>query len=461
VPAPGIADEFEKRTGKTAINWQPHTLKLGKDGDFVWPLAKAYEEMALRVEADGYVPQVALWLKKNAGPQHVIFQLTKDPGVKGRVLQPDGQPAAGAMLALAMPQRDAVWEDGRLRGADKPLPEKLGDRWRLPIFVKTDADGRFQLPTEPEAAAVLIVHDSGVRELAYEDFQKSPEVKLQGWGRIEGRVLWKDEPGDSVPLNFSVHRDEYGYPGMVASYAKTQSDAEGRFVLDKLLPGLTQISRPFPVSKDDPSAGTMYLEGQIQHVQVKAGEPTAVVFGGQGRKVTGKLTGRESWEGVTFHFHPNAPHIGFPGDDNAWKAFGEFKNSAIGPLYFRDKQPVNADGTFTIENMLPGTYQIFFSAPGAGQHLAYTRITVESEIAGQPPKPLAETRQTKLEEFLQRVRQAQSGPFGGNPIAKNDKGEIVGLGLAEFQLQAGDAAIIGQLAELSRLWLGRRSPMRG
>lgn len=470
IPARGIADEYEKRTGKTVINWQPHTVQLGKDGDFVWPLGKAYDEMALRVEADGYVPSVALWLKRSGGPQHVVFMLHEDAGVKGRVLQPDGQPAAAATIALSMPQRDAVWEDGKLRHADEPLPQKPSDRWRLPIFVRTDAEGRFTLPTEPEAAAVLIVHDSGVRELAYDDFQKSPEVKLQGWGRIEGRVLWKDKPGAGVPLNFSVHRDDYGYPGMVASYARAQSDADGRFVIDKLLPGLTQISRPFPVSKDDPNAGTMYLEGQIQHVQVKANEPTAVVFGGLGRKVIGKLTGRESWEGVTFHFHPSAPHVGFPGDDDAWNAFGEFQKSAIGPLYFRDKQPVNADGTFTIENMLPGTYQIFFSSPYAGQHLAYTRFTVEPEIAGQAPQPQnlgqiaakdpavppkAEVQPTKLEAFLERVRQKQRGPFGGNPIATSDNGQIVGLNLAEFELQPGDAAIIGQLPELSRLSLQR------
>jgi beta-lactamase regulating signal transducer with metallopeptidase domain len=480
VPAPGIADEYEKRTGKTAINWQPHTLKIGKDGEYVWPLAKAYEEMALRVEADGYVPSAALWLKKSDGPQHVVFMLHEDSGVKGRVLQPDGRPAVGATIALAMPQRDAVWEDGRLRGSDQPLPEKPADRWRLPIFVTTDAAGRFQLPTEPEAAAVLIVHDSGVRELAFEELQKSPAVKLQGWGRIEGRVLWKDMAGAGEPISLSVHRDDYGYPGMVASYAKVQSNAGGRFALEKVLPGLVQLSRSIPVSPTDPNAGSMNFPGLVQHVQVKAGDPTAVVFGGQGRKVTGKLTGRDSWEGVTFHFHPNAPHVGFPGDDDAWKAFGEFQKSAMGPLFFRDKQPVNADGTFTIENMLPGTYQIFFSAPGAEGRLAYSQITVEPEVAGKDPPPQdlgeipvkepaippgakradpkparAAAPPTKLDALLDRVRQAQRGPFGGNPIVKNERGEIVGLGLAEFELQPGDAAIIGQLPELSRLSLQR------
>jgi hypothetical protein len=387
VPARGIADEYEKRTGKTAINWQPHTVKIGKDGDYVWPLDKAYDEMALRIEADGYVPQVYLWLKKSAGAQHLVFQLAADAGIKGRVLRPDGQAAVGATVALAMPQRDAVWEDSRIRGSDQPLPEKPSDRWRVPIFVTTDAEGRFQLPSESEAAAVLIVHKSGVRELAYEDFQKSPEIKLLQWGRIEGRVLWKDKPGAGEPLSLSIHRSEYGYPGMVASYAKTQSDAEGRFVFDQVLPGLVQLSRPVQISPTNPSAGSWHFDGLVQHVDVKSGDPTAVVFGGQGRTVTGKLAGRDAWENVTFHFHPNAPHVGFPGDDSAWKAFGEFKKSAMGPLFFRDKQPVNADGTFTIENMLPGTYQIFFSAPGAGQHLASTRFTVEAELFGKAPPP--------------------------------------------------------------------------
>ena len=388
VPAPGIADEYEKRTGKAVVNWQPHTVKVGKDGEYIWPLDKAYEEMALRVEADGYVPQVYLWLKKAAGPQHLTFQLAADAGVKGRVLQPGGKPAAGATVALAMPQRDAVWEEGRLRGSDKLLPEKPGDRWRVPIFVKSDAEGRFELPTEPEPAAVLIVHESGVRELAYDEFQKSPEVTLQRWGRIEGRVLWKDKPGAGEPLTLSVHRDEYGYPGMVASYAKTQSDAEGRFVFDRVLPGHVQLSRPIQISPTDPSAGAWNFDGLIQHVQVKPGDPTEVVLGGKGRKVTGKLTGRDSCEGVTFHFHPNAPHIGFGGDDAAWKAFGEFQKSAMGPLFFRDKQPVNADGTFTIENMLPGHYQIFFAAPGERAHLASSKITVEPEVVGKDPAVL-------------------------------------------------------------------------
>ena len=117
------AEEFEKRTGRTVINWQPHTCGIGKDGDYVWPLAKAYDEMAIRVEADGYQPQIFTGIKKANGAQHIVFLLTEDKGVAGRVLTPDGKPAAGATVAVALAQKDIVWEDGAARRGDCRCPK--------------------------------------------------------------------------------------------------------------------------------------------------------------------------------------------------------------------------------------------------------------------------------------------------------------------------------------------------
>ena len=126
----------------------------------------------------------------------------------------------------------------------------------------------------------------------------------------------------------------------------------------------------------------MILDTQFIHADVKAGEPTRVVIGGQGRVVRGKLIGRDSWKGVTFHFHPTAPHVGFPGDDLAWKAFGELQQSPIGPLLFRNKLPVNADGTFEIPDMLPGDYQLFVSVPDVEKYVGYKQFTIEPEMVG-------------------------------------------------------------------------------
>jgi beta-lactamase regulating signal transducer with metallopeptidase domain len=387
VTSGSVTSEFEKRTGRAVINWQPHTCVIGKGGDYVWPLARAYDEMALRVEADGYQPQVFTGIKKANGVQHLVFQLAEDKGVVGRVLTPAGEPVAGATVALGLCQKDIVWEEGKLRGAGDPLPEKPGDRWRRPLFVTTDKEGRFRLPTEIEPAAVLVIHESGVRELAYDAWQKSPEVTLQPWGKIIGQVLWGTKPGVDEEVTLSVHRDEYGYPGMIAGHARTKTDNTGRFTFDRVLPGAAQISRPIKPVKPSNITGVIF-NGMFQHAKVAAGGETKVLIGGQGRKVTGKLVGLDTWEGATFHMHPNAPHIGFAGDDATWEAFGQLKTSPIGPLLFRDKQQVNKDGSISIENMLPGQYQLFVSAPGFKNYAASARIEVGPETLDEKPTPL-------------------------------------------------------------------------
>jgi hypothetical protein len=369
------------------VSWQPHTLRIGQDGALNWPMAKAYDPMALRVEADGYAPQVFAWLEKSK-PHDVDFQLIKDSGTAARVLTPDGKPAAGATVALAMVQREAVIDNGLLRHADDAPPQKETDRWRWPRFVRADADGRFQLPPENDpTAAVLIVHESGVREMALAEFKKSPDVALQPWGRIEGRAQWSDVLGTNRNISLSVHRDTYGYPGVIAQYEKTTTETDGSFIFERVLPGLVQLSCPTPATSDNKSGITeVNLPGMTTHLTVQPGKNPALL-GGQGRTVTGRLTGRESWTDVTFHFHPTAPHFGRQGDTAMWSAWSALQKSPIGAVFFRDGLKVNADGTFEIPAVLPGSYQMFFSRGGEKEHLATGKFIVPAETSGTKPEP--------------------------------------------------------------------------
>ncbi len=365
------------------INWQPHTLRVGHDGSLDWPLEKAYEEMVLRIEADGWLPATTAWLRKGDGPKDLSLSLAEDPGIKGRVLTPSGKPAGGALLALAMVQRDAVLEDGKLRGFGEPLPEKASDRWRRPVFIQTGADGRFVAPQlKDPSAALLIVHESGVRELSFSEFERAADLKLQEWGRIEGRVLWQDRPGTNEVLSLIIHRDTFGYPGVIAQYQHATSDAEGRFVFTRVLPGQVQISRPLIRDGNE-----LALPGLVTHVGVQAGGSTPVVVGGRGRTVKGRLTGRSSWDGTRLRFAPTAPHIGFPGDDAEWKAYGEFQRSSIGPIFFRDGLKPEPDGSFAFPKVLPGTYQLFVD-DDAGQRQSAGAVTVEPEKGDGSAQPL-------------------------------------------------------------------------
>ena len=160
-------------------------------------------------------------------------------------------------------------------------------------------------------------------------------------------------------------RDNYGYPGMLAGNAKVRAGDDGEFSFDRVLPGRAQIARsivPAP-GKNTSGITSVVLNCMYQHVMVMAGEPTVVQIGGRGRTVTGRFVGLDSWDGATCHFHPVAPHLRREGDNVSWVAFYQLKASFIGPMLFRDKQPVNPDGTITIDRRLPGSYQIFLSAP--------------------------------------------------------------------------------------------------
>ena len=327
----GNGPRCSKRAGVDTVTaqWQPHTLRIGTNGRLDWPLT-GWDELILRVEADGYQMQCSKWIKKGAEPPRLEFRLVQDWGVWGRVLRPDGEPAAGANIGMTIPHQYLAIRDGKIHIANQPPPKTEVDRWRLPKLVDADADGRFVLPFESDAAAMVsIVHESGVRRIPYAEFQRQPEVTLQEWGRVEGRMLWGDKPGANRESEHGRQRGTHGQgwtvrlresragPAAVSQADRTPAAARRR----------RQLGEPPGLSTD---------------FEVKPGGVTHALLGGQGRTVRGRLTGRDSWDGVTMHFHPNAPHIGFPGDDASWQAFAMFRHSEIGPLFFRDGLKPNA-----------------------------------------------------------------------------------------------------------------------
>jgi beta-lactamase regulating signal transducer with metallopeptidase domain/biopolymer transport protein ExbD len=430
----GVSTDFEKTSGEKVYAWQPHTLRVGKDGTILWPMDKAYDQMVLRVEADGYIAESSRLLKKTDGPALLGFTLRPDPGMKGRVLLPNGQPAAGATVALGMTMRDLVIDNGKLRHLGEPPAAALGDEWRKPIFVTTATDGSFTLPTELEpTAAVLIVHDGGVREMSCAKFRGAPEIKLAAWGKIEGRVQWGDVSGANADVELTTFRDDYGYPGIVAQYHKTKADAQGRFTFEKVLPGRSQFSCPIIFNPPRNGVTSVSLAGRMAHYTVRAGEPTRVIIGGDGRTVLGRLTGLASWEGVTLHLSLAAPPFS-GGNDATWAAYNEFQNSPSGAAFNRGGFKPAADGTFKIPTVLPGDYTLLIALPDDKGSGGFRKLNLKPEDGHGPPaaedvgeikvtqpKAAAVTPGPKVEELPARTATGQNPPAGaggGEPAPK-------------------------------------------
>lgn len=98
--------------------------------------------------------------------------------------------------------------------------------------------------------------------------------------------------------------------------------------------------------------------------------------------------------------------------------------------------------------------------PKSAGKIVATKTTVATvafanENTGATRQPAEAAATTATEEFLKRVQQTQRGPFGGNPIQKDQDGQIISLGLGEFKLMPGDAKTIAAMLHLVSLDLRR------
>src|SRR5205085_10319971 len=125
------------------------------------------------------------------------------------------------------------------------------------------------------------------------DLQKGEKIKLQKWGRLQGkmRVGETNEAGATVRLqqNYSPVPDEDGRSSSFSFYLKADPDADGSFAFDKIPPGEQRIAIEYHF-KDE------RYEVPLSHarlVEIKPGETSEITLGGDGRQVRGhvNLTG--------------------------------------------------------------------------------------------------------------------------------------------------------------------------
>ncbi len=244
--------------------------------------------------------------------------------VKGVVLSPDGRPAVDAQVAV---QVEDVWLSLGRNTLNTPRPGEDGMR------VTTAPDGSFTLPLFEKTQTVAAVSEEGFAQLSLAEFQASPQIHLQKWGRIEGtlrvghhlasnevvQVMGKANDGyitqSTTVNNANVHstgttivrqhdsetnQSGANRAGLVPfqydyNAFRTETDAQGKFVFEFIPPGPQLVDRsvPFPSG----SGSTSY---QVGVVDVKPGETSKVTLGGNGRELTGKLNlGREEADGFT------------------------------------------------------------------------------------------------------------------------------------------------------------------
>jgi hypothetical protein len=224
----------------------------------------------------------------------------------------------------------------------------------------------------------------------------NPNVTVQPWARIEG-VL---RVGKSLASNETVNIGIWGATelydwNLVSHGTSTRTDAEGRFVFPRVAPVDVWLTRTVMVRTNDGR------QSGHRYVKVMPGDRIQVQLGGLGRA----LTGRVAWDStnrLTFYgsMWASQKHgIRHPRDwkemskeeqrqyERAWRDSpeGELFKNAVRNYEFA----VGPDGTFRVDDVLPGSYRMQVRADEPIPGGKGMRRAAETELRVEVPDPPA------------------------------------------------------------------------
>lgn len=307
----------------------------------------------LRFEADGYRTVVSRAFRDDEGESVFDVKLHRDAGIAGVVHSPEGGPLANAEVVLVGGGR------GTLMIADGHLQERAGQP-----HVTTKADGRFTFNAEDEATSIVVVHDEGWAFAEVKTLADKPVLRLEPWGRIAGVFRLGKRPGGDDPI-MSVSRSEgrAGEAPGIEFRSNATADLAGRFALEKIPAGEVDVCRSFRQNQFS------YVTHTVP-VPVLPGKTSRVTMGGLGRTVVGRVSPpADRAVGVVFSSSFNlltrkasqaTPPRGLDDLEQArWNQTEEGKAYRRGS--FSEIFKLNADGSFRIDDVTPGHYEITIS----------------------------------------------------------------------------------------------------
>lgn len=368
-----------------AVYWLRWAGAAGKDGAFRLKIEGSGSRFQVRAEAPGYKPAASKVFTEAEMGQPLELALEAGQGASGTVLGLDGQPVADAQVMIGTPSQPASLVNGRAQP-------------QLTSAAATGPDGRFTLPAETESYTVVAVHETGMAQVSQKEFEANPQVRLQPWARIEGQIRKGISPAseESVVVVGGSSQDR---SSAINAYSQQSTDAEGRFVVERVVPGEVQIYR-------NPGQGKSVSFSNVTRVTIKPGQTKQVTLGGAGRTVTGRLevpsaaSSKVDWQHCMFLLQARRKAPKLPGDliskghEAVQKWYKTWLETDAGQASHLADEPtygqVEHDGTFQIENVPAGEYLLCacaFDVADEGDQRSFrglANVVHEVRVPGEP-----------------------------------------------------------------------------
>jgi len=419
--------EFSVVVGQTFGNGEvyfvdrPRKFKSG-----VFEISARYREVgdqiAVRVEADGYLPKVSEVFSVDEPPAQLKIELVRGSGPAGTVLQPDGKPAAGAQVGLTSPGRQLGLRNGVLSASDAYASR----------VVRADQKGRFRAAPDASPTGIVAVHESGFAHVPIAEFKTTKALRLQPWATVVGTVTDGGRPvaGEMVsftfrnPVNspFSLWFDEY----------PLTTDAEGHVMVHRMPPGELRF---FRMIRSEFDGRTMFTYGDSVSVRVEAGKTNLARLDIRlrFRKVIGKVRVRDEerpdLSGVRLELRSSKlikPPKGVEIPGRPSRGMGLEGKGYIYPHY---KLQAGKEGRFQIDRIPAGEYQLMATLmePWVGQTVPKPVGYVSSRVT-IPPGDENVPFDLGVHEILLFLSEGQMAPaFTARTVAGKE------FSLAEFR----------------------------
>jgi hypothetical protein len=200
----------------------------------------------------------------------------------------------------------------------------------------TGPDGRLTLPKREGGFLLVVAVDAGFADATSDEFAKTGKLVLQPWGRIEGEVRIGRKPAANQSVVYLPESSSRrgGAFGMQSYDYHFTADSQGRFAIDRVIPGRGHLTRVLVMTVRNEWYGYVPVE-------VKPGQTTRVRLGGKGRPVIGRVV----LEGT-------------PPEPVDWRSNDAAVLELPRATWLKFASGFDKDGRFRIEDVTPGTYEL-------------------------------------------------------------------------------------------------------
>jgi hypothetical protein len=216
---------------------------------------------------------------------------------------------------------------------------------------------------------------------------------VQRWGRIEGVLRVGKSPASNQMVNIGIWGTSETYEWNIVSHGfSVRTDANGRFVFPRVAPGDIWLTRTVAVRPGDGR------QSGHQHVKVMPGDDLVVQLGGVGRTLTGRIETASDTNLIFYGSMWAKERHGMRTPRN-WRNMSAeekrlyvraWRDSPESELFKQEVRnyefPVQPDGTFRVDDVLPGSYRMQVRADAPILKGQSPRLAAKTEIQIEVPE---------------------------------------------------------------------------